>query len=961
MANNNKQMVDLPFFELCNQAPAATSALSALATAEDGSNRFIYYLTTSSFYRYDTIADTWQQLANPVVTPVTVLSMRYTSNRGFHGKVISATSSSITIPGLRGKIFDGDTLRIIQGTGVGQEKTLTYTGETIHDAGVVTAVVASNIGITDNLKKWKVNQWAGYTLGITFGTGVTQYKKILYNDATTLYVYDPNLLPHEPWNNYPYIATAPYALPVANNSHYKILSTTFSVSPSWDVTPNYTSYFTILTDGIFLVSSAAAAPFFTFQYYDIANDMWQQKTVPQGLIGAALGTDVSIERSSRVGAALTTDVGITTALSNRTLQDLGQNLTNDRYANHRIRIISGTGIGQTRRIVGHTTNTYTFARPWDINPDNTSTYEICPDYDRVYMMGNGSSATFAYSPTYDYWMQGQGFDDGITSNISVAYENTSEKWTPFGVSTGAVIANGIRAINPTPTAGGTGYAIGDVAVCNVGGTGAQVRVTSIAPGGIVTGIELIHTGTATGFTVGTGRATTQTGGLGTGSGLTIEITSVGETALITTASAHLFKAGDTVRFSGCTNANWNSTYTILGIPNSAAVAPTTFCIVSNVGSNMAATSSQSTTVIVDPTKNWIVNEHVGRIVQLSVGGITPTTQYRWITANTATTLTVATITAAVNGTSKYVIYDSKIFGVDDQRKEVNMSGYGWATSGSTTTLVDSTKAWIPNQWANYFFKIEAGTGYGSGRIQITSNTETTLTFATQSFTPDTTTKYEIADSWGLMTAASTTTITETTTKNWATNQWAQKRVRILAGTAAGQEAAIASNTATVLTTGTITLPDTTSVYAILANLPRSSGIELIHNSGSSNSNIRGRYLYITRGGGTNALDIYDLSTGKWITPDFTAPQSEGFTTGSSYAYDGGDYIYASRSTTGTVIRIFRYNINTNKFDGAMTTTVLQGTAHIGNLMEVVEDPGEEFKYLYVLQNTGTLLQRSLIF
>ena len=961
MANNNKQMIDLPFFELCNQAPVATSALSALATAEDGTGRYIYYLTTSSFYRYDTIADTWQQLANPAVAPVTVLSMRYTSNRGFHGRTLASTSSSITIPGLRGKVLDGETLRIIQGTGVGQEKTLTYTNETIHDAGVVTAVVASNAGITDNLKKWKVNQWVGYTVGITFSTGVTQYKKILYNDATTLYVYDPNLLPHEPWNNYPYIATAPYALPVGATSHYEITSATFSVNTPWSTTPDYTSYFTTLSGGLYLVSANVSAPFFTFQYYDIANDMWQQKTTPQGLIGAALGTDVSIERTSRVGTALTTNVGVTTALSNRTVQDLGQNLVNDRYANHRLRIVSGTGSGQSRRIVGHTTNTYTLARSLDINPDNTSTYEVYPDYDRIYMMGNGSSATFAYSPMNDYWMQGQAFDDGLTTNISVVYETTSEKWIPFGVSTGAVIVSGVRTVNPAPTAGGTGYAIGDVAVCNVGGTGAQVRVTSIAPGGIVTGIELIHTGTVTGFTVGTGRATTQTGGLGSGSGLTIEIASVGETALITTASGHFFEMGDVVRFSGCTNASWNTTYTVLGVPFTAAVIPTTFCMVSNVGSNMAATSSQSTTVIVDPTKNWIVNEHVGRIVQLSVGGISPTTQFRWITANTATTLTVATIVAGVNGTSKYVIYDSKVFGIDDQRKEQGKQGYGYATSGTTAALTDSSKSWIPNQWAGYIFRVEAGTGYGSGRISIISNTATTLTFATQTFTPDTTTKYEIADSWGLMTAGGTTSITEATTKNWAVNQWAQKRVRILAGTAAGQESTIASNTATALTIGSITSPDATSVYAILANLPRSSGIELIHNNASSDLSIRGKYLFIARGGGTNGFDIYDLTTGRWISPDFTSPQSELFNSGSSYAYDGGDYIYASRSTTGTVIRIFKYNINTNEFENGMTSTFLQGTAHVGNLMEIVDDPTRDYHYVYVLQNTGTLLARALIF
>ena len=45
MTNNNVKLIDLPFFELCNQAPAISQAISALATAEDFSNRYIYYLT----------------------------------------------------------------------------------------------------------------------------------------------------------------------------------------------------------------------------------------------------------------------------------------------------------------------------------------------------------------------------------------------------------------------------------------------------------------------------------------------------------------------------------------------------------------------------------------------------------------------------------------------------------------------------------------------------------------------------------------------------------------------------------------------------------------------------------------------------------------------------------------------------------------------------------------------------
>lgn len=963
MANNNKQMVDLPFFELCNQAPVASSATADLCTAEDSTNRYIYYLTASTFYRYDTIADTWQQLATPNTAPATGLSMRFTMNRGFHGRVISATSTTVVIPGLRGQVLDGKTIRILSGTGAGQERTLTYVGETIHDAGVITATTTSTL--TDGTKKWRVNQWSGYMVGITFGTDATHYKKILYNDATTLYIADANLQPHDPWNNQVFVAASPYAVPVTtagSQAHFQIMSSTFNVS-SWTTTPDYTSYFTTLTGGIYLLSSAGGAPFFTLQYYDIANDTWQTKTCPQSLIAGQF-TDFTLERLARVGTAYTTNVGVVTSTV-RTLQDLGQNFAaNDRYANHRILINSGKGAGQTRRIVGHTTNTYTVERSWDTLPDNTSTYQVWPDFDKVFLQGGGAAALFAYSPETDAWMQGQSFDVGIANTIGA----TMSGWTPIGVTGSSVIAAGVRAINPTPTAPGNGYAIGDVLTCSVGGTGAQVRVVSIGTTtasqvGPVSQLELIHSGTATGFTVGTGRATTAT--TGTGTGCTIEITQVGETSLVTTNTAHWFKTGDVISIAGCTAVGLNTSYNVLGVPYFAATAPTTFCIPTNAGVAMTTAVNQTTAILVDSTKNWIVNEHAGRLVHIMVAGTAPTSQIRWITSNTANTLTLnGAITAAVNGTSKYIIYDSKVFGIDDQRKETGMAAYGYATSGTTTTLTDTTKSWVPNQWLGYNFKIETGTGYGSGRIGITSNTSNTLYFTTQTFSPDATTKYEIADSWGILTAggaAAALNITETGTKNWQTNQWAGKRVRYTAGTNVSNEGAIVSNTSTTITTSATYTTDTSTVYAILSVPARGTGIELVYNYGCTDLNKRGRYIYSPRGGGSNTMDIFDITNGRWIFGYFFTPQSELFTTGSSYAYDGQNKIYMGRSTTGTPMRIFVYDMNTNSINGAMTSTLLQGTAHIGNFMEIVDDPTLTYSYVYYLQNTGTLLSRALIF
>lgn len=947
MTNNNKKGLDLPFFELLNQIPTATTAVAALTTSEQGTDRFIYGIVGSVFYRYDTYADTWQQLATPVVAPLTGVKLRFTKRRGFHGRILAATSTTVTIPALSNPILDGETISIQWGTGQGQERTLTYVGDTVHDAGVITGTTTSTLA--DSLKKWRVNQWAGYTVAIRFGTDATHYRKILYNDTTTLYVADANLQPHDPWNNQIFTATTPYAVPVVTaglQAHYTIMSSTYSVS-TWDTTPGTNAFFTTYSGGIYMVSSAASAPFYTFQYYDIANDVWQTKTTPQGLYAAALGTDFTIERTGKVGTAFVTKTGTTSGTS-RTLTDSGLALTNDRYANHRIFITGGTGIGQSRRIVGHNATIFTVNRNWDTTPDGTTTYEVWPDSDRIYLNGGALSTMLAYSPENDYWMQGQAFDDGITSNITA----TLSGWVPVGVTTGAWIASGIRTINTTPTAGGTGYSVGDVLTCAVGGAGAQVRVVAISAGGVVTTIELIHSGTTTGYTVGTARATTG----GTGTGCTIEIATVGATALITFASNHFFRTGDALVFAGCTEGAWNASHTVIGSPAINAV-----CVSTSATANMAATASQSTTVIVDPSKNWVVNEHAGRLVHLMVAGTSPTSQIRWIISNTATTLTVATIVAGANGTSKYVIYDSKIFGIDDQRKETTMGSYGWATGGSTTTLVDSTKAWIPNQWVGYTFRIEAGTGYGA-RITITSNSATTLTFTTQSFSPDTTTKYEIADSWGLVTtggAANALNVTDTT-KNWAVNQWAGKRIRYTAGTNVSTEGAVVSHTATAITTAAAYTTDTTTVYAILSIPVRGAGIDLIWTWGTTDTARKGREIFSPRGGGSNTFDIYDIPTGRWKFGLQFAPQNEGFTTGSNYTYDGADTIFASRSATGTPIRILEVNVKTGKITGSRTTTFLQGTATIGNMMETTITP-DGVEFLYILQNTGTLFARSMLF
>lgn len=940
MPNNNKPLVDLPFFELCAQAPTASAAIGCMTTVEEGNDRFIYYISGAFFYRYDTVADTWQLLPSPNVTPTVFASLRVTRRRGYHAPVLSATATTVTIAAPRGENLQGETLRVLQGTGAGQERVLTLVSENTHDAGSLSAAVAASL--SDSTKKWRVNQWAGYMVGVVIGTTVPQYKRIIANDATTLYVQVTGLEPHEPWANQAWATIAPYTIPAAG-MQYHIMSSTFSV-PAWDTIPSERALATTLTGGVYLMSAVAATPFLSLQYYDIANSSWQTKTVPQGLVLAAVTVDAGIERTAKTGTPHVTELGAVSATA-RTLTDAGLALEVGRYANHRILITGGTGAGQNRRIVVNTDKVFTIPRDWSTIPDATSTYEVWPDFDRVYFSGNGNASLLAYSPENDVWMQGQSYDDGVVAVISC----TVGAETPVGVTTGARIALGCRAVNPVPTAGGANYVFGDLLTCAVGGAGAQVRVTSVGVGGAVTGIELVHTGTGTGYSVSAGKATT--GGAGTG--CTIEMTAVGPTALITAATTHWFKTGQVATFAGCTDGAWNAAHTILGVPGI-----TTFCVAVTAAANMAASLTLSTVNVVDVSKNWIANEHAGRLVQVCVAGTAPTSQIRWIVSNTDNTLTVAAITAAVNGTSKYAIYDSKIFGVDDQRKESGMHGHGFATGGSTTTLIDSTKNWEVNQWAGYSFRVEAGVGYGSGRIAVISNTVNTLTYALQSFTPDATTFYEIADTWGIATSGALNTITDTT-KKWAVNQWVNKRVRVTGGTGVGTEIGATANTANALT-AVVGTPDATSTYAIIAVPARGAGTALLWAWGSTDPKKRGRFLYSPRGGSSSAMDIYDLVTGEWKIGFSYRGASELFNTGSSYTYDGADGIFLSRATLNQPIRIFKYDLNLNEVRGLATTNVNHNALHIGNYMETVENT-DGYTYLYTMQNTGTLLMRALLF
>lgn len=119
-------------------------------------------------------------------------------------------------------------------------------------------------------------------------------------------------------------------------------------------------------------------------------------------------------------------------------------------------------------------------------------------------------------------------------------------------------AGRVATIASAPTAGGTGYVVGDVLTITTGGTGATVTVGTIGGSGAVTAVSLTTPGS--GYSTGTGKATS--GGAGTGA--TIDITAIGAGQITISGTTSVLNLGfySASHLSLIINGN---TYTYLGI------------------------------------------------------------------------------------------------------------------------------------------------------------------------------------------------------------------------------------------------------------------------------------------------------------------------------------------------------------------------------------------------------------
>ena len=705
LVNTLRTQVDLPVWEWLRFAPANSSAVSAACSADNSlyhpnHGRYIYYLIgTNSFWRYDTITDTYLQLANPPYTPTTATSMRFAGAIGYYGRVISAGANSIVSSAHYGEILKGFDVRIVSGTGAGQQRVVTAVSDpVVADSGVATAVssTTSLLQIADSTKNWTVNQWVGYQVRITYGSGISQVRKILYNSNNTLTFGDVNLFATNPWDAMAPLATA-ISSTAGSQTVYSIESSTITVDTNWIIQPDATSRFMVQSGGVFLYTYATGIS----AYYDIAADTWYYRSTTN--LSSGTPTDLTIERQtenstiwekgvatsgttttlvdntkqwkvnqftgyyiriysgtgenqlrqivsntvdtltwSATGTAPDTtsryfieglDAGTTTSATATTLVDSTKSWGVDRWKNMSVYITSGTGAGQQRSVVSNSSTTLTVSPLWNTNPDSTSTYRIQGDSDKLFVMYGGQAAMVVHNLERDSMSYGREYENGLCRIGSARY--------------------------------GSDYAI---PITSTTRSGTVATVTTTVPHNFKTGQSITHLG-ATGA----------------------DATLYNITASITVTSTTTY------------------TYTMSGTPTANAVF-----------------NSLSTSVLVDAAKNWTTNQWAGYIVYMNTNQTTPgtatnTVQAFRIASNTSNTLTFqAAGTAPVNGVSRYVISTAPAIGAID-------SGLATGTQ-STTTIQDTSKNWVVNIFAGRRVRFTSGTGMNQ-EATISSNTSNTLTFS----------------------------------------------------------------------------------------------------------------------------------------------------------------------------------------------------------------------------------------
>jgi len=670
LTNNLKKQIDQPVWEWCRLAPGTSSLVSSTCTADNSLyhvtfGRYIYYMqsgttlaTTTAltgFFRYDTISDSYQLLSQPQIALSAYTGMQFAGGQGYFANVLSSTANTITAAAITNKVLKSFDIRIIGGTGVGQQRIITDVSDPmIADNGTITAVtVTPQYYVTDSNKNWTINQWVGYQVRFVSAAGQSQVRKIMYNSSNTLYFADVAKFA-EDQNAWAPIATVTNSalILIAVGSMYQIESSTITVDSPWLTQPDATSRFVVRAGGIWLLTSATN---YALQYYDIVADTWYIKNGGSATSPVlAVGTDGTMVNSGENATAWDRGTALGAANDTTHLQDTTKSWTVNQWAGYYLRIFSGTGENQINKIISNTADTLAWSGAGTA-PDATSRYFI-----ESFEMGTLTSVG-AHTQT--------GVSTGtINGNVFTAGTTTGSYYpgqilTGTGVQSSTIILSPSLACFTTSTVATVNFAVGNPSTMGITAGMVVTYVTGTA--GVITA----------GTTVSSVTANTVV--------LSAAVTTALNAATLQFASVKILTActTNTVLHSYVTTTSTAGLYTgayLTFISGTGGVLASNSYVASVVDGTHFTLSAPPTTAL----NNAILQAQ----------------PYQTVIQNQ--------LTGVPGGAGTYTIWPSQIVASTS------------ITGTSIGTVVDSTKSWLPDRWNNYVIRIKSGTGAGQVR-QIT--------------------------------------------------------------------------------------------------------------------------------------------------------------------------------------------------------------------------------------------------
>lgn len=391
VTNTNIPVLDRKEWQTMTPAPASPGAGAMVIAPDSHLVGFpaMYVLSTTAVYLYNHEEDGWQTITSPALAGTTGAgtcgafspwSITYTATGGTTTTVtVAAATHNITATVV------GQTVEFLSaGTATGQRRVITGINSNA-GAGTITLTLDHPVATAIlNTHTFRIASGRYFVLSAYTAVAAGVWK--VWDQGT--YAWQANLsttnLPAAWGTSGGAACTARLAKVRANGTATGGTTTTLTDSAANWTTDQWAGRYVLTVSGTgagqCLKIASNTATTLTFDSPGTAPD---NTTVYQIRGGSALA------------------VGVATEGSATTLVNSAKDWTANQWTNFQVRIISGTGAGDKRKITANTANTLTIASGTAL--DSTSVYEIEPDEDAIYVLGNAAATMYRYSISANTW------------------------------------------------------------------------------------------------------------------------------------------------------------------------------------------------------------------------------------------------------------------------------------------------------------------------------------------------------------------------------------------------------------------------------------------------------------------------------------------------------------------------------------------------------------------------------